>query len=141
MNTDTLYYRKDIRATGFSLMEVALATVIFAIVIMTLLGIFSQGYLYSRQMRMASVAYFLAQEKLEEYYNVSAVFPIPANVSMTSFGGDFAQYNYTVNFTSPVPDVSGHPNLALINVTVYWLGRQGQRSFSLNTFLANITQE
>jgi len=141
MNTDTLYYRKDIRTTGFSLMEVALATVIFAIVIMTLLGIFTQGYLYSRQMRMASVAYFLAQEKLEEYYNASAVFPIPANVSMTSFGGDFAQYNFTVNFTCPlVFGAETHDNLALINVTVYWLGRQGQRSFSLNTFLANITQ-
>jgi len=127
------------RDDGFSLMEVALATVIFAVIITSLLGIFAQGYLYSRQMRMSSTAYFLAQEKLEECLNASYVFPAFPNQT-GNFGGDFAQYNYSVNFTNPIWfGAEEHDNLAEVNVTVYWPGRQGQRSFSLHTLLANIS--
>lgn len=121
-------------------MEVALATAIFAVVITTLLGIFAQGYLYSRQMRMSSTAYFLAQEKMEECFNASYVFPYTPNLSNQSFIGDFVQYNFSVNFTYNLTfDGEQHDNLAQINVTVYWPGRQGQRSFSLHTLLANIS--
>lgn len=136
---------QDRQPRGFSLLEIVAAVAMFAVIVVSLLGIFANGYLYARQMRMASKAYFYAQQIIEEYYNASVVFPDPQKLAtnVTSTALSDANFTYTVNFTNGMDFNDGdgaHDELAEINVTVYWPGRNNQqRSYSLVTYIANFT--
>ena len=136
----TPIFRAD-EGTGFSLMELVVAVAMFAVMVVSLLGIFAKGYLYARKMRMAAQAHFFAQQLIEEYFNESLVFSTASNITETPCSDP--NFNYTINFTHPlyVPeDGYSHPRLAEVNVTVYWHGQTGQqRSFSLVTYIANST--
>ncbi|MCX7927291.1 MAG: type II secretion system GspH family protein, partial [Candidatus Omnitrophica bacterium] len=62
---------------GLTLVEVIIATVIFTLIATILVDTFSQGYQQLRRDRMRIIAYFLAQERMEELLTFAEVFPNP----------------------------------------------------------------
>jgi prepilin-type N-terminal cleavage/methylation domain-containing protein len=129
------------RQKGLNLIEVAISLAIFAVIIVSILNIFSQGYRYLRKNRMDFIACFLAQEKMEGLLNASYVFSNPANMSKAAVS-NFTDFQIGVNFTSPPQGFSSpyYDNLAQINVTVYWQGQTGEQNFTLATYLANVSE-
>ena len=99
---------------GFSLIEVSLAIAILALVLSGMLGIFGQGYLYLKKTRERVVAYSLAKEALERYYDWASL-PLTGATYNVSMNG----VNYNVNVT--VSDGPVYPSeLKQLNVLLTW---------------------
>lgn len=132
---------------ALSLIEVCISIVIVAMVLASMVGIFSQGYRYLRKARMKTTAYFLAQEKMEELSTDSdaTLFSAPDShdeargvVDATLFPGFEREVDVTCPYDPCVPPAScPYPNLAQITVIVYWQGEQGEQSFRLVSLVAN----
>jgi prepilin-type N-terminal cleavage/methylation domain-containing protein len=139
MKDKNLLKKRSRRKKGLSLIESIIATAILAIILVSVFAIFQQGYAYMRKTRMSTTAYFLAQSKLEEFYDSSFIFE-PSGQVRTDFGEasfppPYDNYNWSATFTNH-PGYTD-PELAEVNVTVYWQGRTGQRSVSLITLMGN----
>jgi prepilin-type N-terminal cleavage/methylation domain-containing protein len=132
---------------GLSLIEVCVAIAILAIILVSLSGIFNQGYRFLRKTRMNYFACFLAQEQMENLTH-QYIFPLLDadrgcfNRTVTSLGGPSQNFTRQVNISYPatvgsVPAVRA--NLAEINVTVSWRGQTGVQNFTLVSLVANMT--
>ncbi|RLI52768.1 MAG: hypothetical protein DRO93_14530 [Candidatus Thorarchaeota archaeon] len=143
-----------VKIRGFSLIEIIIAVAIFAIVSVYMMRVLDQGHSCSRKLRMRTIAYFLAQEKMEELstssyaalFNTpnpdttaSCLAPCPLNCVVppdecrTQVAG-FSDFDREVDVTCPY---LGFNNLAKVSVTVYWQGHKGERSFTLESMVAN----
>jgi hypothetical protein len=132
--------KKSRQKNGLSLIEATVATLILAIILISVLGIFQQGYYYMRKVQRSATAYFLAQSIFEEWCWPGEIFPNPGSHNSTTqknFTSPYNEYNWTMTFITPPAGLAGHNNLTQMNVTVYWQGLSGQRSVSLVTLLGN----
>lgn len=108
---------------GFSLIEVSLSLAILAMVLSGILGIFGQGYLDLKKTKERAVAYSLAREALERYYNWASL-PLTGATYSVNING----VNYNVNVA--VVDGPVHPSeLKQLNVLLTW----PTGNFSLST--------
>ncbi|MCX7927074.1 MAG: hypothetical protein N2606_02940, partial [Candidatus Omnitrophica bacterium] len=94
-----------------------------------------------RRDRMRIIAYFLAQERMEELLTFAEVFPNPQLRNETRQQvNNFTQFERQVNFTCPPTGLNAdYNNLTLINVTVFWNASGRQRQFSLLSMVANFS--
>lgn len=114
---------------GFSLIEVAVALTLLALVSGGMLAVFNQGFAAARKTQQRTFVYSLAREKIEEKF---ATNPWPAaNETRLAVSG-FAGFEREVVVSCPY---LGFNDLARINVTVWW--DNGARSQTLETLKAN----
>ena len=127
-----------VRIKGFSLIEIIIAVAIFAIVSVYMMRVLDEGHYYSRKLKMRTIAYFLAQEKMEELSTDSdyTLFSNPNShdEAKAQVDSDYPDFDREVDVTCPY---LGFNNLAKISVTVYWQGYRGERSFVLESLVAN----
>ena len=142
------------KINSFSLIEISIAIAIFAIVSVYMMRILDQGHYYSRRLKMRTIAYFLAQDKMEELStssyaalfntpnpdaSASCLAPCPSDCVVPPDEcrapvAGFTDFSREVNVTCPY---LGYNNLAKISVMVYWQGDKGERSFVLDSTTAN----
>jgi prepilin-type N-terminal cleavage/methylation domain-containing protein len=131
---------------GLSLIEVGIAIAILAVFLLSLLGIFQQGYLYLLKAKLRVPAHNIARAVLETYLNWTALDSLdgvtngnvtngtyaspPDPVTLSLFGKNYT-YNVTLNISDgPLADVPHE--LKQLNVTVTY----GGGSFSLYSLKA-----
>lgn len=114
---------------SFSLLEVSIATVLLTMILVSIFGIFGQGYRYLRKAKMRNIALLLAQEKIEEEFN----WPLaPGSISEAPVSG-FPDFNRTVSVITPYLTDN---DLARITVTVSW-GVGPTQALTLESLKAN----
>jgi prepilin-type N-terminal cleavage/methylation domain-containing protein len=133
---------------GLSLIEVCIAIAILAIVLVSLSGIFNQGYRFLRKARMNHLACLLAQEQMENLTNEYIFTDLNANIDYFNqtevLSGPFQGFNRTVNVTywaSEGSDPLVREDLAQINVTVSWQGQSGVQNYNLTSLVVNYTHQ
>ena len=116
---------------GFSLIELSVAIVVLILICSGILGIISQGIFNLRRSQERSVAYSLAREVLERYFNWAA---LPANGTYQNPPPYPATINnVTYNVSLRVADGPVAVNqLKEIEVAVSW----GNQSYRLYCFKA-----
>jgi len=115
---------------GLSLIEVVPAIAILMAILLSMTGIFSQGYRYLRKSRMQTVACALAQEKVE----AQSVWP-PSS-SNEAYGTITGFLNFR-RVCAVANDPTYPTSLRSITVTVFWQGEKGEQSLTLVSLVAN----
>lgn len=82
------------KKNGFTLIELIMAVVILGIVVLSVLNIFININFKNPKLEAVSTSLYLASAKLEEISNRN--FNSITSESLTSFLGDFSDYNYSV---------------------------------------------
>ncbi len=118
-----------VRKRGFSLIEISIAIAALALISSGVIGMFGQGFSYLKKSKERSIAYNLAQEKLEEKLSLS---PWPPTSEIKATVAGFPGFYRQVITTSPY---AGYSDLAQIRVTVWWNNDKEQQSF--DTLKAN----
>lgn len=130
---------------GFSIIEIAIALALLALVLGGTLSVLDRGFSSARKTRQSAIAYSLIREKLEEFSsstypslfftpNPSCPCPpytAPPDEARAAVSG-FTGYDREVDVTCPY---LGFNNLARITVTVWW--NNGAQSQSISTLKAN----
>ncbi len=138
------------RRKYFTLIEIAISITLILTIVLFMMSVFSQGYRYMHKTKMHAIACFLVQEKLEDLSSGSAhpeLFttpnpgvPCPPNCKVVppdeirSSVSGFSSFDREVEVTCPY---LGFNNLAKVEVTVFWQGESGERSFKVDTLIAN----
>ena len=127
---------------GLSLIEVCVAIAILAIILVSLSGIFNQGYRFLRKTRMNNLACFLAQQQIENLTHEYIFADIDSFNGTMNLSDSIHNFTGQVNISYPVSE-SAHSevnaNLSQINVTVSWQGQSGVQNFTLTTLVSNFT--
>ncbi len=129
---------------ALSLIEVCVSIVIVSIVLVSMLGIFSQGYWYLRKSRIKVAAYNLGRGITEIYSDWNTLDALDGTANGTVTNGTYTNPpdNVTLNnitytpslaiFDGPGPD----PNiLKRLNITISWDGVA--KNFTVTTLKAN----
>lgn len=114
---------------GFSIIEIAIALAVLALIFGGMMSVLDRGFLAARKTNKRTTAYSLLREKLEEKFS-TAVWP-PVSEAQAAVPG-FTGFQRSVTVTNPY---LGFGSLALINVTVLW--DSGAQSQSINTIKAD----
>jgi Tfp pilus assembly protein PilV len=130
---------------GLSLIEVVLAIALFMVILMGMLGIFDQGYVYLFKTKFRIPAYNLARAVVEEYYDwvlldaldgttngtlVNGTYDYPGSpVTLNLFSSNCA-FNISLNISNSTLNST---DLKQVRVTVDWPAG----NFSLTTLKAN----
>lgn len=142
---------------GLSLIEVCISIAIVAIVLASMVGIFSQGYKYLRKSRVNTAVYNLANQLIEQYSNWATLDRLDSGacatdgiVVNTTVGSPYSPTNQpacvTLAFnTIPLNNVTYTPTLTIadgptnptelkqIGVTISWT----EGDVTITTFKAN----
>lgn len=117
---------------GFTLIEVMLAIVFFAVATVAALQLFRDSQAAVAEGESVVIATGLAQGRLEELRNTSyGRLASEANAAVADPAG-FARFSREVVVTTP------YTNLKQIAVTVSWAAPGGAASVSLQTYRSNI---
>jgi prepilin-type N-terminal cleavage/methylation domain-containing protein len=145
--------RGEVMKRGLTLIEVCVTIAILSAILLSMLGIFQQGYRYLNTARDRAAAINIAVGQLEECWNwdvlktfdsTPGVWPHSGPVNRTDPANPYTLPSVTLNnvtYTCGL-NIDSHPYsgnyLKLITVTVSWT--RGGRSFkvSLSTLKANI---
>ncbi|MCX5708735.1 MAG: prepilin-type N-terminal cleavage/methylation domain-containing protein [Candidatus Omnitrophica bacterium] len=122
---------------GLSLIEVCVAIAIMAIILVSLSGIFNQGYRFLRKTRMNHLACLLAQEQMENLTH-EYIFPSPGSFNNVENLGDFTRQVILICPAAQGSDPAVNATLAEISVTVSWQGQSGVQSFTLTSMVSNL---
>ncbi len=119
----------DKKDTGFTLLEVLVATLLVGVGIFALVEAFNRGYLGAGQAEDYSVALSLSEEKMEEL----RVLPFASltNSSKAPVSG-FTSFQREVVVTTPAS-----PTLKQIVVKTYWDVPGGENNVSLTSYKAS----
>lgn len=122
------------RQSGFTLLEVLVATVILAAGVVLISQSISRGIWGLALSRQYTTATFLAQQKLAEL--VAGI--ISANETRGDFGEEYPSYSWELDFA----DV-GDPMLDLeeVTLTVRWDAGRGERSVVVTTLREPFQEE
>jgi len=97
---------------GFTLLEMLITIVLLAVGIVSLLQMMSIGMFASANSENATIAFYLAQEKMEEIKDASSYSNVDSfAATRAALTGDFADFDREVT-------VAGSPKQ--VNVIVYW---------------------
>jgi prepilin-type N-terminal cleavage/methylation domain-containing protein len=127
---------------GLSLIEVCVAIAILAIILVSLSGIFNQGYRFLRKTRMNHLACLLAQDQMENLMNEYIFADISSFNGNATLSAPFQDFNGQVNISYPASGGSNsdvNANLSRVNVTISWQGQSGVQNFTLTTLVCNFT--
>lgn len=117
---------------GFTLLEMMLAIVLFAVGTLAVMELFHRAQAGSSDGENVLVATRLAQARMEELRNVAyASVASEAKAAIASPAG-FSHFDREVAVTTP------YANLKQVVVTVYWDAAGGETSVSLQTHRSNI---
>jgi len=124
-----LIHSLNLRAKkGFTLLEVLIAILLFSVGFISILQVMSAGLFAGGQNEDEIIAFYLAQEKIEEINNASfAGIAAEAKAAVTGFPAFSRQVAVSVPET----------NLDQITVTVYWYARNTETSFTMVTYVSN----
>jgi len=128
---------------ALSLIEVCVAIVIVAIVLASMLGVFSKGYWHLRKTRTRTVAYNLARGITEQYSNWTALVTIagspPAIGTYTNPPDPVILNNVTYTPSLAISNGPGpDPNrLKRLNITISWVEDGVAKNFTVTTLKAN----
>ena len=118
--------------SGFSLLEVLLAVMLFAIGTVSIMEVMQRSQAGSMEGESVLIATHLAQRRLEELRNTAyASLANEAKAAVASPSG-FRRFSRQVTVTTP------YANLKQIVVTVYWTTAGGETSVSLQAYRSNV---
>ena len=126
------HQRRYQRSSAFTLLEMMLALVLFAVGTVAVMDLFHRAQAGATDGENVLIAMQLAQRRLEELRNVSyGSLANEAKASITSPSG-FTRFSREVTLTTPFT------NLQQIVVTVYWTGIGGETNVSLQTYRSGV---
>lgn len=126
---------------SFSLIEVAIALALLALILGGMLEIFNRGFSSARKTRQRAVVYNLARGILEDYSDWDSLDGLDGSVDAVVTNGAYALNPATITLNNvtytPVLTISDGPTfpnkLKRTSLTVTWAGG----SFTLNTLKAD----
>ncbi|MFA5117255.1 MAG: prepilin-type N-terminal cleavage/methylation domain-containing protein [Candidatus Omnitrophota bacterium] len=116
------------KKSGFTLLEVLIATLLLSVGVLSIAGAFSSGIVTSGDLESVDLAQNLTQEKMEgikEQFYAAVV-----NEDRSAVPGFSA-------FQRQVAVKLLHTSLKQVDVTVYWYTKGGQANVTLTTLVAN----
>jgi prepilin-type N-terminal cleavage/methylation domain-containing protein len=116
------------KRSGFSLLEILIALIIFTTGIVAIMGLFSQGLVGSVDEENTGIAVTLAQQRLEEIRNLDFDTGVVSEVKAAVAG--FPGFQREVIVTQPQTD------LKQLVVNTYWTDKSGEVSTSLTTYIS-----
>ena len=124
---------------GFTLIEVIIATTIFAVGIVSLFPLFSGSIAMLADMRSRNTMSQLAQEKITTI-EAGGFQEVPANISKTSFPNPHSDYSYQISWNPIVYDVASASDIVLyqVTLTMYWPSRSGEKTDTFITYLSRM---
>jgi len=119
------------RQSAFTLFEMMLALVLFAVGTVSVMDLFHRAQAGATDAENVLIALHLTQRRLEELRNVSyASLASEAKASVTSPAG-FTRFSREVTVTTP------YTNLKQVVVAIYWSGPGGETNVALRTYRSN----
>lgn len=128
---------------AFSLIEVAIAIAVLALVFGGTLAVFDRGAAASRKTKQQAAAYNLARATLEEYSNWTALDGLDGSTDGLVTNNAYTLPVITLNSVAHTPTltISDGPispaQLKLLNATIAWTDGSIARNVSLLTLKAN----
>ncbi len=116
------------KKSGFSLLEILIALIIFTTGVIAVLGLFSQGFVSSVDEENTGIAVTLAQRRLEEMRNLDFDTGVVSEAKAAVSG--FPGFQREVIMTEPQTD------LKQLVVNTYWTDKSGEVSTSLTTYIS-----
>ncbi|NVM57732.1 MAG: prepilin-type N-terminal cleavage/methylation domain-containing protein [Desulfobacterales bacterium] len=120
------------KSSGFTLLEVMIATAIIAIALVAALGSQSQSVSLANEAKFSTTVAFLAQGKMAE---IEAENPDDLISDAGDFGGDFPGYRWELEVSNATLEgfekVSDH--IKQIDLTVSW-GEHGEYQYGLRLY-------
>ena len=114
---------------GFTLLEILITIVLLTVGIVSILQMMSIAIFADTNTENAAVAYYLAQEPMEDIKDASSYLNIDTfAASRAALSGDFSDFDREVT-------VSGDPKQ--VNVIVYWSVKGQDQSIDLVSLFAN----
>ncbi len=121
-----------IKKSGFTLLEILIALIIFTLGIVVVAGLFSTGLINSLDTENTTIAMNLAQRRMEEIRNLGfANIADEAKADVTGFAG----FQREVEVDDPPGDPTTD-DLKEITVTVYWIYKGEEVDVSLATYIS-----
>jgi type IV pilus assembly protein PilV len=120
---------------GFTLIELAIAIVIFSIGLLAMAQLQMFSIRYNSDAQRMSEATTLAQGKMEEL--MSSTYAAMSSVPQDAIADDNYDTSYTITADSPSP-LTG---VSELEVTVKWSSRGNDKTFTLNTIRAELEEE
>ena len=120
------------RPAGFTLLEMMLAIVLFAVGTVACVELLHRGQAGSTDGENVLLATRLAQWRLEELRNTAYASVASESRASVSNPSGFSRFDRAVTVTTP------YTNLKQVVVTVYWNGPGGETSVSLQAYRSNI---
>lgn len=112
---------------GFTLLEVLIAVLLFAVGVIAIVALFSTGLISSADAESTTIAMNLARARMEEIKNKD--FTLMNNEAKGTIGG-FPGFQREVLVTTALAD------LKQVTVNVYWTFKGGETDVSLITYIS-----
>jgi len=137
--TQPFQERNGKERAGFTLIEVIIATTIFAIGIVSIFPLFSGSVAMLADMRARNVMSQLAGEKISGI-EAQGFQETPATISRTSFPDPHGSFAYQINWSPVAYDVTSPSDIVLYQatLTMYWPSRSGEKSDTFITYLSRM---
>jgi general secretion pathway protein I len=123
---------RDHKSSGFTLLEVMIATAFIAIALVAALGSQSQSVSLANEAKFTTTVAFLAQGKMAEFESIS---PEDLTSDSGDFGEDFPGYRWELEVSDVsfegLEDISKH--IKKIALTVHW-GEDDMYEYGLNFY-------
>ena len=120
------------RSTGFTLLEVLLALVLFGVSTVSIIEVMQHAHAGMVDGESILTAASLAQRRLEELRNTAYSSLANESKAAVSTPSGYSLFSREVTVTTP------YTNLKQIVVTVYWTVTGGETSVSVQTYRSNI---
>lgn len=102
---------------GLSILEVVVSIAILSVLLASMGGIFSSGYRYYRNIKMQSIAIFLAQEKMEDCFDPESQ-PLSIGTDTEEPVTDFDDFKRVLTISQMANH--GSDKLMKVQATVSW---------------------
>ncbi len=124
--------------SGFTLIEVMVALIVFVIGVVSIYPLFSQGLRMLSNNDSKIIASTLAQSKIAELESIGFD-STPTAISRTDFPAPYAAYEYEVSWSTAATDiVSSASSLIEGDLTIYWMEGAKERDENFKFYLARI---
>ena len=120
------------RVSGFTLLEVMLALVLFAASTVAMVEVMQHAQSVTGDGESVLLATHLAQRRLEELRNTSYGSLTNESKATISSPSGYSRFSRQVTVTTP------YTNLKQVVVTVYWTAEGAETSISLQTYRSNV---
>lgn len=119
------------RRKSFTLVEILIATAIFAIAIVTLFGSFSLALKFGQRSREAAIAATIAEEKIESL-RLAGFDSVALDSNPTATANSKLSQGYTKTY---VEYYQGNTRIKQVTVKVYWQSRPEAIAITLVTLI------